>query len=289
MRSRHLNFKILDYRSQTRIIPSKYGSPIPVWGQNDGHSNTFSADTFPTAKLRRFCLEYPAVLSASPALRPYPGWFRNPLRAIAVIGIGASLGLSTPAFPDWVRTHSMSLTSSSGSDTGAIQPASLWLNSLGLTGKKAFSAQVAFAGISQSGSSWVYPPYSNSPQFLLPVEGYPITSGFGNRVHPIFGDLRFHNGIDIGTPIGIPVRASSSGYVSFADWDGGYGKTVIIQHTGGYETLYAHLDHVQVKVGDRVRSSQIIGLSGSTGYVTGPHLHFEIRRNEIAYNPLDYF
>jgi murein DD-endopeptidase MepM/ murein hydrolase activator NlpD len=124
--------------------------------------------------------------------------------------------------------------------------------------------------------------------FIKPVEGYSITSAFGNRIHPIYGDLRFHEGVDIGTPSGVPVKASRAGQVIFADWNGGYGKAVIIQHEAGYETLYAHLDELLVKAGDRVSQGKVIGLTGSTGYVTGPHLHFEIRMNEIAQNPLNY-
>jgi hypothetical protein len=285
MRSNLLNLRVLDHRFQSHIIPAKYGSPIPVWGQDDGHIPIRD-----TGKLRQFCLEHPVDLSPSPTLRLYPGWFKMPLRAIALIGIGTCLGLSAPTSPvHLVGPPGLGIAPSVALNAGETQAISAWQNSLGLNGKKEFTSNVAVAGISPQPSSWTYPGGLISPRFVLPVEGYPMTSGFGNRIHPIFGDTRFHNGIDLGTPIGTPIRASASGSVSYADWDGGYGKAIVIQHVGGYETLYAHLDQFQVKVGDRVRNGQIIGLSGSTGYVTGPHLHFEIRRNEIAYNPLDYF
>lgn len=126
-------------------------------------------------------------------------------------------------------------------------------------------------------------------QFSLPVTGFAVTGFFGNRIHPIFGHRRFHKGIDLGTPTGTPVRAASRGRVISAGWGKGYGNRIMIDHGNGYETLYAHLDHLLVKVGDRVTNKAVIGLSGSTGYVTGPHLHFEIRFNQVAHNPLDYF
>ncbi len=124
--------------------------------------------------------------------------------------------------------------------------------------------------------------------FLLPVTGYPLTSPFGNRIHPLFGNEQLHTGIDIGTPSGTPVRAAAGGVVAFAGWDGGYGNLIIISHVNGYETFYAHLDEIRVAAGDRVAVGKVIGLSGSTGYVTGPHLHFEIRLNQVAINPMNY-
>jgi hypothetical protein len=125
--------------------------------------------------------------------------------------------------------------------------------------------------------------------FTNPVVGFPITSTFGNRVHPITGDVRFHKGIDVGTPIGTPIRTARAGIVVFSGWSEGYGKKIVIEHEKGYETLYAHLDELFVKIGDRVSDGEIIGLSGSTGHVTGPHLHFEILLNAVALDPLDYF
>lgn len=129
----------------------------------------------------------------------------------------------------------------------------------------------------------------STEQFSLPVTGFAVTSFFGNRIHPIFGNRRFHKGIDLGAPTGTPVRAARGGQVISAGWGKGYGNRIIINHGDGYETLYAHLDRLLVKVGDRVTNKAVIGLSGSTGYVTGPHLHFEIRYQQVARNPLGYF
>ena len=127
--------------------------------------------------------------------------------------------------------------------------------------------------------------------FIRPMSG-PITSPFGWRVHPIFKSRTFHSGIDIGAPYGTPVRAANAGKVIFVGWYGGYGKVVIIDH-GRYNgspttTLYAHLSSYNVSVGDTVTRGETIAREGSTGYSTGPHLHFEVRINGQPSNPLNY-
>lgn len=127
--------------------------------------------------------------------------------------------------------------------------------------------------------------------FLRPVGG-PITSPFGWRQHPIFGSRTFHSGIDIGAASGTPVKAANSGNVVYVGWYGGYGKVVIINH-GNYNgkptsTLYAHLSSYSVSNGTSVSKGQIIGHVGTTGYSTGPHLHFEVRLNGSPVNPLGY-
>ncbi|MGI0488670.1 M23 family metallopeptidase [Pantanalinema rosaneae CENA516] len=107
----------------------------------------------------------------------------------------------------------------------------------------------------------------------------PITSAFGWRIHPISGDQRFHSGTDLGAPIGTPVLAAYAGQVAIADFLGGYGLTVTLQHNkGDQQTLYAHLSEIFVKPGDQVKQGEVIGRVGSTGNSTGPHLHFEFRQ-----------
>ncbi len=127
--------------------------------------------------------------------------------------------------------------------------------------------------------------------FIKPIAG-PITSPYGWRVHPIFKSRTFHSGIDIGGASNGAVQASNSGKVIYAGWYGGYGKVVIIDH-GMYNgtkvtTLYAHLNAWTVNVGQYVSRGQTIGREGSTGYSTGPHLHFEVRVNGQTRNPLSY-
>lgn len=118
-----------------------------------------------------------------------------------------------------------------------------------------------------------------------PLDGARITSGFGMRTHPILGFDRHHRGVDFAAPAGTPVFAAGDGTVTFAGWRGDYGRTVMIRHAGGYDTLYAHLSAITVRPGGRVRQGQVIGRVGSTGLATGPHLHFEVHRNRVAIDP----
>ena len=118
---------------------------------------------------------------------------------------------------------------------------------------------------------------------------YNITSSFGMRIHPVSGVRKFHDGVDIAAA-GIenkPVIAAASGKVARAGYMGGYGKTVIIKH-GEYETLYGHLNDITVKTGQNVQAGEKIGLVGSTGQSTGPHLHFTVKMNGQAIDPMPY-
>lgn len=130
-----------------------------------------------------------------------------------------------------------------------------------------------------------------SGQFLWPVEGGRLTSEFGPRVHPIKRTQKSHNGIDIAKAQGAPILASDSGIVVESRPAGGYGWKITIDHGNGYQTVYAHMyaKDVQVKQGDRVAKGQKIALVGNNGWSTGPHLHFEIKRNGRVINPLPVF
>ncbi|MEO0870142.1 MAG: M23 family metallopeptidase [Cyanobacteria bacterium J06642_11] len=121
----------------------------------------------------------------------------------------------------------------------------------------------------QAGESFVFPLSSPSP----------ITSLFGWRWHPIHNDYRFHSGTDLGAPQGTPILATQSGQVSVADYLGGYGLTVILRHNDNtLESRYAHMSHMLVQPGEWVEQGDVIGLVGSTGNSTGPHLHFELHQ-----------
>ena len=128
---------------------------------------------------------------------------------------------------------------------------------------------------------------SGGSGFVRPAVG-KIVSGFGNRLHPILGDYRLHAGVDYDGNTGDPIIASRNGVVILAEYYGGYGHTVILDHGDGFSTLYAHLSSYNVSVGDTVAAGRTLGAMGSTGLSTGPHLHFEIRRNGTAVDPLPY-
>ena len=122
---------------------------------------------------------------------------------------------------------------------------------------------------------------------IWPVKGW-MTSGFGRRISPFTGEPAMHRGVDISVPENTPLVASANGVVVRAGWDGGLGNTIKIDHGYGYATLYGHLAKVQVRVGQRVKRGQVIGLVGSTGLSTGTHLHYEVFVNLVPTNPLRY-
>lgn len=115
-----------------------------------------------------------------------------------------------------------------------------------------------------------------------------FTSGFGYRIHPVTGRREFHFGIDIAGPQGTAVNAYANGTVTRAQFLGGFGNVIEINHGGGLRTLYAHLSRISVRVGDQVTVGQQIGSMGSTGVSTGSHLHFEVIRNGSRVNPIGY-
>jgi murein DD-endopeptidase MepM/ murein hydrolase activator NlpD len=121
-----------------------------------------------------------------------------------------------------------------------------------------------------------------------PTDGRP-TSPYGWRVHPLFGIRRLHTGVDVPAPTGQRVRAAAGGVVVRAGPFGGYGNAVVVDHGAGISTVYAHLSRVTVNAGERVGALTTIGLVGSTGHSTGPHLHFEVRRNGVPQDPMAWF
>ena len=121
----------------------------------------------------------------------------------------------------------------------------------------------------------------------VPVDA-EITSTFGYRMHPILGYQKFHSGIDFGADSGTTIRAGAAGVVIYADWYGGYGNTVIIDHGGGITTLYAHSEGFYITNGQTVQKGQPIAAVGSTGFSTGPHLHFEVRKDGEPIDPAPY-
>jgi murein DD-endopeptidase MepM/ murein hydrolase activator NlpD len=143
------------------------------------------------------------------------------------------------------------------------------------------------SGETQTDAPAASPSPASTSGFQWPLNAR-VTSEFGYRVHPIYRSRRLHAGIDIGAPSGTPIAASNAGVVIFAGTQGGYGRTVIVDHGGGITTLYAHQSKIGAGNGQAVARGDIIGYVGATGTATGNHLHFEVRVNGSPNNPRNY-
>lgn len=123
------------------------------------------------------------------------------------------------------------------------------------------------------------------PALVYPLLGTAVSSSFGNRKHPVLQVIRHHEGVDLAAPRGAPIRSITSGVVVYADPYGGYGNLVVVKHRNGMTSHYGHCDSFNVRTGQKVQAGQILGFVGSTGRVTGPHLHLEIRKDGAPLNP----
>lgn len=122
----------------------------------------------------------------------------------------------------------------------------------------------------------------------MPLDGSRLTSDFGMRNHPISGRRRGHKGVDLASPVGTPIFATADGTVSKASWFSSYGLYVSLEHGGNIQTRYAHMSRLNVAAGQKVKKGEVIGFVGSTGRSTGPHLHYEVRVDGKAVNPIPY-
>jgi len=128
-----------------------------------------------------------------------------------------------------------------------------------------------------------------SIQPISNVELTRMASGFGMRMHPIYKIMKLHAGLDFTAKTGTEIYAAGDGLVEKTDWMSGYGQIVIIDHGFGYKTRYAHVSKYKVKKGQKVKRGDVIALVGNTGASVGPHLHYEVRKNGKAVNPINYF
>ncbi len=142
--------------------------------------------------------------------------------------------------------------------------------------RAALEAERRGRGVGDTGTGW-----------LKPTNGW-MSSGFGNRVHPVFRTVRLHAGVDLAAYAGTPIIASRGGTVTFTGWMSGYGQTVIVYHGGGVASLYAHMSAILVGSDSYVAQGQEIGRVGMTGTATGPHLHFEVRIDGVPNNPCGF-
>jgi murein DD-endopeptidase MepM/ murein hydrolase activator NlpD len=159
--------------------------------------------------------------------------------------------------------------------------------------RRAAEAAAAAAAAAANPSSGAGGPAAAVPskapgRLQLPVPGAPVTSPYGPRVHPIYGTVRIHTGIDYGADTGTAIHAAADGVVISAGWYGGYGNATIVDHGGGLATLYGHQSAMLVSGGQKVTAGQVIGRVGCTGACTGPHLHFEVRVDGDPVDPMGY-
>ena len=147
--------------------------------------------------------------------------------------------------------------------------------------KQEQSFQDLTEGIEHRRAKWASTPS------IWPVKGW-VTSGFGPRLSPFTGQPAMHRGVDISVPENTPFVAPANGVIALAGWDGGLGNAIKIDHGYGYQTVYGHLNKILVRPGQRVKRGDLIGLVGSTGLSTGPHLHYQVSVNSAPTNPLRY-
>lgn len=162
--------------------------------------------------------------------------------------------------------------------------------------KAEFQAQInalraesnAISGLLQGAQGGQAVQPSGKGVLAMPIPGARITSVFGPRMHPIYQEMRTHDGIDFAAGTGTPIRASADGVVVYAGPRGGYGNATVIDHGNSLATLYAHQSAIHVSVGQQVLRNQAIGAVGSTGFSTGPHLHYEVRVQGVPVDPMRY-
>lgn len=137
------------------------------------------------------------------------------------------------------------------------------------------------------GTDWIDPTLrrQRSGGMIRPVAGR-VSSRFGHRLHPILGFGRLHRGVDFAAPAGAPIRAAGDGIVVASGWNGGYGRQVRIAHAGGLQTSYSHMSAIAAAAGERIRAGQLVGYVGSSGFSTGPHLHYEVIAGGRPIDPL---
>ena len=133
---------------------------------------------------------------------------------------------------------------------------------------------------------------TKQPPAIMPVSNKDLkktASGYGTRIDPIYGTTKFHAGMDFTGTIGTPIYATGNGVVIESKFDKGYGRHVVIDHGFSYKTLYAHMDKILAKKGQKIKRGDVIGYLGNTGLSTGPHLHYEVRKNDKPIDPINFY
>jgi murein DD-endopeptidase MepM/ murein hydrolase activator NlpD len=215
---------------------------------------------------------------------------------LAVVGMPALAGEDAPAPESQAVAISGHPDQLSGGGTSRVflaQPVGAVSTSAAAdgAGRRMFAARNQIAGSASVVSFSTTPPprpamAGLSLATVAPIARATLTSAFGVARPAANGGVRAHAGVDLAAPLGSPVTAALPGRVSRAGWSDGYGLLVVVQHGNGLETRYGHLSSIRVAPGQQVAQGQLVGLVGSTGHSTGPHLHYEIRRDGRALNPL---
>lgn len=203
---------------------------------------------------------------------------RSGLKAVAIIAAGLASIAATPA-----------IANSSAAAVDVTEPVREAQAANGVSGDVRFQQLFAkWEALDESGPTGPASAPSISIPSRMPLEGSKLTSDYGMRTHPVLGGRRSHKGVDLAAPTGTPVYATADGIVGRADWFSSYGLFVRIEHGADLETRYAHMSRLAVSAGERVKKGDIIGYVGSTGRSTGPHLHYEVRVEGAAVNPIPY-
>jgi murein DD-endopeptidase MepM/ murein hydrolase activator NlpD len=168
-----------------------------------------------------------------------------------------------------------------GQDSGDQQFHQLFASWRAIEGGASFAAATAIANATASTRAMTIPS-------RVPLDGVRLTSDFGMRNHPVLGGYRMHKGIDLSSPVGTPVYATADGVIGRADWFSSYGLYIQIEHGAALQTRYGHLSRLNVAEGQLVHKGDLIGFVGTTGRSTGPHLHYEVRVEGVAVNPVPY-
>jgi murein DD-endopeptidase MepM/ murein hydrolase activator NlpD len=219
--------------------------------------------------------------------------------ALKLAGTATCALMVTAAAPAMANTNSAASTTTTTASADVVQP----LRDAGEVAdngdtrfKSLFASWTAIEKTAPTIGTIEAPPAFSSPVPVraisvpsrMPLEGAALTSGFGMRTHPVLGGRRQHRGIDLAAPTGTPVYATADGVVSRADWYSSYGLYISLEHGAAMQTRYAHLSRLAVAAGDSVKKGDLIGYVGSTGRSTGPHLHYEVRVEGLAVNPIPY-
>ncbi len=224
--------------------------------------------------------------------------FRTVLKLAAISCSAVLVSAAAPAFANSANSAATTTATSAGADMAApVREAQGEIVDLGdARFKSLFASWTAIERTTPVvGTAEAVPAFSSpipqrgiSVPSRMPLEGAALTSGFGMRNHPVLGGRRQHQGIDLAAPTGTPVFATGDGVVDRADFYSSYGLFISIAHGASMETRYAHLSRLAVAAGDTVKKGDLIGYVGSTGRSTGPHLHYEVRVEGLAVNPIPY-